>query len=118
MMERWSRATQVESLEPDQDHTGTVTNQIDLEDAAVRAAVGVVPVRIAVFTVPASACTAPDQHAAQELWSVLRGEGLVRCNGREMPARAGQTFALPAGEEHQFIAFEQEAIVLSVWWGS
>lgn len=80
------------------------------------AAIGEVPVNLAVFTVPEGTGTMPDRHESQELWLVRSGRGRIRVEGREFPAGPGQLFALTGGEEHEFLADHGDAEVLSLWW--
>ncbi len=48
--------------------------------------------------------TPPNTHrAADELFLVLHGEGLARCDGREFAVAAGDSFLVRAGAEHVVI---------------
>ncbi len=90
--------------------------QADFEADAVRDAVGSPPMQLALFTVPAGSATPLDRHEVRELWLVQRGRGLVRCGGREFEAGPGRLFALPSGEEHEFVALDEDVDVVSLWW--
>ncbi|MFJ7245899.1 cupin domain-containing protein [Kitasatospora sp. NPDC098652] len=110
------RSVEVGYLAPDVDETGTSSLEADLDAAEVLAAVGRLPVNLAVFTVPPHSATMADCHASQELWLVQRGHGVITCGGREHPARPGGLYALPGGEEHRLHTADEEMTVLSIWW--
>ncbi|MFJ5233086.1 cupin domain-containing protein [Kitasatospora sp. NPDC088391] len=110
------RSVEIRYLAPDVDETGTSSLEADLGAAEALAAVGRVPVNLALFTVPPHSATMPDCHRSQELWLVQRGHGVITCGGREHPARPGGLYALPGGEEHRLHTGDEEMTVLSLWW--
>ncbi|MFD8701730.1 cupin domain-containing protein [Kitasatospora sp. NPDC059648] len=110
------RSVEIRYLAPDVDETGTSSLEADLGAAEVLAAVGRVPVEMAVFTVPPHSATMADSHASQELWLVQRGHGVITCGGREYQAGPGGLFALPGGEVHRLHTADEEMTVLSIWW--
>ena len=45
--------------------------------------------------------TPPNMHAyANEMFFVLRGEGIAHCDGKSLPFKTGDAFLAPAGKEH------------------
>ena len=98
------------------DAAGTVSTQADLADERVAAAIGAVPVNLALFTVPAGAGTEPDRHASHELWLVRSGSGVVSCAGERFPVGPGRLLAISGGEEHWLTAGDEPVEVLSLWW--
>jgi mannose-6-phosphate isomerase-like protein (cupin superfamily) len=45
--------------------------------------------------------TPPNMHTyANEMFFVLRGEGIAHCDGKSLPFKTGDAFLAPAGKEH------------------
>jgi len=45
--------------------------------------------------------TPPNMHMyANEMFFVLKGEGVAHCDGKSLPFKAGDAFMAPAGKEH------------------
>lgn len=54
-------------------------------------------------------------HDADEVYVVLRGEGTLRVEGEDTPARAGTVLSVDRGREHSFVDVTEDLHVLVIF---
>ena len=70
---------------------------------------------VGLYCLPAGAVDPQDPHTEDEIYYLIRGNGVVNIGGQDQPVREGSTIFVRKGVEHKFHSITEDLTILVVF---
>ena len=88
-----------------------ILSELDNNDSYFRDFINTEHIQAGILRLHASDIDTQESHPVDEVYFVIRGDGIINVNGKSYPIKAGTSIYVPAGTEHRFERNSKDLVV-------
>ena len=88
-----------------------ILSELDKNDGYFRDFINTEHIQAGMLRLHANDIDTQEPHPVDEVYFVIRGDGMINLNGKDYPIKEGSSIYVPAGTEHRFQRNSQDLVV-------
>ncbi len=88
-----------------------ILSELDNNDGYFRDFINTEHIQAGILRLHANDIDMQEPHPVDEVYFVIRGDGMINLNGKDYPIKEGSSIYVPAGTEHRFQRNSQDLVV-------